>query len=105
MSNIENEKAWEIWHSYSKAKQARLIEACYQAALYLRDRVMHDGWRWADNYMREHMRCTTKPKLEFSNTISPVLYPLMREAHPDITFKNDDQDGSNLFAPLADTHV
>lgn len=97
MSEIENEEAWRIWRSYSRAKQTRLIAACYQAALYLTNRVNYDGWRWSDNYMREHARCTTKPKLEFSNTCSPVLYQLMREAHPDITFKNNDQ--KSLFDP------
>ena len=102
MTEVENEKAWEVWYSYGKAKQARLIEACYQSALYLKARVEQDGWRWSDNYMREHARCVTKPKLEFSNTISPVLYQLMRAAHPDITFRNDDLvDRADMFAAPA----
>jgi hypothetical protein len=60
----------------------RLVEAFYVAALYLKQRVEQDGWRWSSNYLREHVRCATK--LHFTNSLSPEILREVVRRHPDM---------------------
>jgi len=61
----------------------RLLKAFYQAALFLRERVERDGWKWSSNYLREHARCAT-PGVRFTNSESPKLLRALLRAHPEL---------------------
>jgi hypothetical protein len=60
----------------------RLVEAFYQAALFLIERVEHDRWHFTSNYLREHARCATG--MQFTNTLSPQILRALRERHPEL---------------------
>lgn len=65
---------------YDDRYKQRLTNEFYRAALFLVDRVQHDGWVWSSNYLREHVRCATG--LKFSNTISPEILRELRNRYP-----------------------
>lgn len=60
----------------------RLLAAFYKAALFLKDRVENDGWRWSSNYLREHVRCASG--LQFTNSVSPTMLRELRKAYPSL---------------------
>jgi hypothetical protein len=62
---------------YNDRYNQRLIDAFYKAALFLVERIQHDGWVWSSNYLREHVRCATG--LKFSNSISPEILRELRK--------------------------
>jgi len=64
------------------AELKQLVKAFHQAALFLLDRIKHDGWTWSSNYLREHVRCSTG--LTFTNSDSPRILRELRKAHPEI---------------------
>src|SRR5262245_154484 len=60
----------------------RLVDAFYEAALFLVDQVDNHGWVWSSNYLREHVRC--RHQLQFANTISPVILREVVRQHPEL---------------------
>lgn len=48
-----------------------LVKAFHDAALFLRERVRHDGWHWSSNFLREYVRASTDTG--FTNTLSPEI--------------------------------
>jgi hypothetical protein len=74
----------------------RLVSACYDAALWLLERIEKEGWkRFSWNYLREHVRC--KDGLPFTNTASPGVYEAVRKQNPDLARRISRQE--DLFAP------
>ncbi len=63
-------------------REDRIFEAFYRAALFLKERVENDGWFWSNNYLREHARAAGG--LQFTNTISPVMYQRLRDTYPSL---------------------
>lgn len=60
-----------------------LLNAFYEAALFLKDQCEHGGWRkFSSNYLREHARC--RYGVAFSNTLSPKLLRQVLKEHPDL---------------------
>jgi len=60
----------------------RLVQAIYDAALFLMARCENDGWQPSSYYLREHVRCATG--LEFSNSKSPLILRALLQAHPEL---------------------
>ena len=82
MSDKETLKAWEAWNKLPARRRDKIIEAFYQSALYLRERIERDGWEWSDNYLREHSRCAFH--VHVTNTPSPAALEVLRQTHPDV---------------------
>lgn len=50
----------------------KLVDAFHEAALFLKDRIEHGGWKvFSSNYLREHVRCRFGFKV--GNTLSPTI--------------------------------
>ena len=63
-------------------REEQLLEAFYDAAMFLAWRVQNRGWQWSANYLREHVRCATG--LQFSNTESPAILRALLNKHPEL---------------------
>ena len=90
-------EAEKLWRSYGSARRAKIVDTHYRSALYLKERIESDGWEWSWNYLREHARCCLH--LDFSNTVSSLVYAELRKAHPDISHFKDGQQGSLFESP------
>lgn len=85
-----------IWNGYSPAFRRQLAKAGYDAAVFMIDHIEHFSWKkWTDNYIREHLRCTTG--LSFSNSPSPQLYKEIRRQHPELTKWFEGQGNESLI--------
>jgi hypothetical protein len=61
----------------------KLIEAFYEAALFLQDKIIHGGWAvFSSNYLREHVRC--RYGYAFSNSLSPRILDEVKKQHPEL---------------------
>jgi hypothetical protein len=61
----------------------RLVEAFYEAALFLKDKIEHAGWQtFSANYLREHVRC--RHGYKFTNSLSPVIMDEVINQHPEL---------------------
>lgn len=60
-----------------------LVEAFYEAALVLKDKIENNGWKtFSANYLREHVRCRYGYK--FTNTVSPYVMQEVIAQHPEL---------------------
>src|SRR5580765_6486654 len=60
-----------------------LVEAFYEAAIVLKDKIENDGWKkFSANYLREHVRCRFGYK--FTNTLSPDIMVEVVKQHPEL---------------------
>lgn len=60
-----------------------LVEAFYEAALVLKDKIENNGWKtFSANYLREHVRC--RYGLKFTNTVSPSVMKEVIAQHPEL---------------------
>jgi hypothetical protein len=60
----------------------QIVRAFYRAALFLKARIHNEGWGWASNYLREHVRVTTG--MQFTNSDSPKYLRALLEQHPEL---------------------
>ena len=87
--------AERIWMGYTPAFRQQLVKMGFDAALFMIFHIENRGWKkWTDNYIREHIRCTTG--LSFSNTPSPLLYKEIRRQHPELTKWFENQGNASL---------
>jgi hypothetical protein len=59
---------------------ARLVQAFYQAALFMRERCNSGGWQPSSNFLREHERCASG--LKFPNSKSPLILRAVLQKPP-----------------------
>ena len=59
------------------------VEACYEAALFQKDKVENGGWKkFRTNYLREH--CAARFGIPFSNDDSPTIFDEVVKQHPEM---------------------
>jgi hypothetical protein len=64
------------------ATDEQLVRAFHSAAIFLINRIQHDGWYWSTNYLREHVRTVTG--LRFTNSRSPGILRMLVLQHPEL---------------------
>jgi len=61
----------------------KLVEAFYEAALFLKDKIENAGWKaFSANYLREHVR--SRFGYRFTNSLSPVIMDEVIRQHPEL---------------------
>lgn len=65
-----------------KPLDQRLVDAFFEAAIFLKHHVEHDNWKWTSNFLREYARA--RSRMTFSNNLSPVVMDEVIKQHPEL---------------------
>ena len=74
---IAKKKSQKKILNYSKK-----VDAFYTATLFLLAKCKYEGWKWRQNFLREHAGCALHSG--FSNTDSPRVYRGMLKKYPEL---------------------
>lgn len=72
--------AWELWSSYPKEFQERIIQAFCEGAYF--QLAQPPPWKYVENFNREYARC--KYQLAYSNTVSPIVHDEVQRRVPEV---------------------
>ncbi len=97
MTTVQIYQDLRMKHGYGARRVDRLVEAFHQAGLFLLDKIESSGWKWRNNYMREHAGCAFGA--EFTNTCSPQINELVFRKLPELRrhADNDEHRSPSLF--------
>jgi ABC-type antimicrobial peptide transport system permease subunit len=76
----------------------KLVDAFYEAALWLKDRVEHNHWPvFSANFLREYVRCRYGHR--FTNTLSPYIMIEVINQHPELGrwIKTKVKEGARIY--------
>jgi hypothetical protein len=88
---------------FDQRRANHLVAQFHRAALFLAERVKSDGWKWRNNYLREHVGCAFGT--QFTNSVSPYIMELLFRQYPQFREYETPEAAAPLLAPLFDDAV